>query len=158
MKRMRMKWLFGLTTVVALSLLGSCIHPARVYHQSRTVNVRGWFGEDTLLFALDSLASGRYSMNVEVRYTADYPFQDLWLVVQHNLVDSAHWMVDTLHCQLVDERGSIQGVGLSGLYQLQIPFKEIEVRKGGATPLVRLNHCMSGLLKGVSDIGLSLER
>lgn len=153
-----MKCLFGLTTVVALSLLGSCMHPARVYHQSQTVNVRGWSGEDTLLFVLDSLASARYSMNVEVRYTADYPFQDLWLVVQHNLVDSAHWVVDTLHCQLVDERGTIQGVGLSGLYQLQIPCKTVEVRKRQGRSLLRLRHCMSGLLEGVSDIGLSLER
>lgn len=148
----------GILAGIVCCLLVACLPPTRVYHRSETVHVDGWSSGDTLIFALDSLSQDRYMMNVEVRYTVDYPYQDLWLVVQHNLVDSVHWMVDTLHCQLVDERGTIQGVGLSGLYQLQVPFKEIEVRKGACSPLVRLNHCMNGVLKGISDIGISLER
>lgn len=148
----------GILVGIVCCLLGACLHPTKVYHRSETVRVDGWSSEDTLIFALDSLVPTHYLMEAEVRYTADYPYQDLWLVVQHNLADSSVWVRDSVRCTLVSERGYIQGVGVSGLYQLQVPFKEIEVRKGGSAPLVRLSHCMNGLLKGISDVGLSLER
>ncbi len=153
-----MRLVTGILVGIVCCLLGACLHPTRVYHRSETVHIDGWSAGDTLSFALDSLSQDRYMMNVEVRYTVDYPYQDLWLVVQHNLVDSSHWMIDTLHCQLIDERGIVQGVGFSGIYQLQVPCKKIEVQEGGSSPMVRLNHCMNGLLKGISDIGISLER
>lgn len=148
----------GILAGIVCCLLVACLHPTRVYHRSETVHVDGWASGDTLIFVLDSLLQDRYTMNVEVRYTVDYPYQDLWLVVQHNLADSSVWMMDTVRCPLISERGHVQGVGVSGIYQLQVPCKNIEVQEGGSSPMVRLNHCMNGLLKGISDIGISLER
>lgn len=140
---------------VWLVMAASCHWGGTVYHQCRSIHTDGWRQGDTLSFELPAFAGQKeVEAFVDVRYTEEFPYQHLWLVVRNNVVDSLHWDIDTLCCALYDEKGQPVGKGLAGLYQVEIPLA-VWSPDGSGCARVRIEHAMTDkLLKGVMDVGI----
>lgn len=142
---------------MCLALVASCDLENRVYHQARSVSQKWAFG-DTLEFELPILShEASFDMFVDIRYTEEYLYRNLHLLVRHNIEDSLHWRTDTLCCQLRNEAGYPIGKGFAGLYQLEMPLATL-VSDGSSCTRVQIMHYMAGdSLVGVTDVGLKLQ-
>ena len=61
--------------------LAAC-HDDTVYHTYQNLSSNGWNKQDTLEYTLPSqLAGHTYELEVGLRHTENYPYQDIWLEV-----------------------------------------------------------------------------
>lgn len=130
-----------------------------VYHTYLPVPQKGWGKNDTLFFHVplsDSLTL--LYLTAGVRNESSYPYQNLYLFVSHNLEDSAQWKTDTLEFKLTDKEGRWKGTGWGSLYQSTLPMKSAGLRHAGHYT-IKVTHGMKDeVLKGVSDIGIEIEK
>ena len=169
-------------SVLLLGGLAAC-HTDTVYHVYHPVSENGWSKQDTLTYTLsDSLKTGCYQLEVDIRHTEAYPYRDIWLELaferrkpQQQLAvtseledsldmnepdiptDSMMWVRDTLHFYLADEQGRwLKGGTIGSLYQFSAPARPFCLNeKDGKT--FRIIHIMKdNPLQGIHDIGLRL--
>lgn len=140
-----------------LIMLAAC-NRRLVYDKYVSTPVTGWEKNDTLSFEIspvDSAAS--YQSYLGLRITDAYPFTALTLIVEQHVYPCDEVMVDTVHCQLTDDRGNATGNGLS-YHQYKFPITLMQLQHGDSIH-VRVRHDMKReILPGVSDVGLSLRR
>lgn len=143
--------------LVAL-VITSCWRKDTVYNEYLPIDAGWWLG-DTLIFELPPLEdSGKYCLSTAFRYTEDFPYTRLCMIMEHNLADSVTWVSDTLVCALRDKNGLARGKGLVALYQLSVPVGEI-VADGSSRAVIRFRHGMKdSLLVGLHDVGVRIER
>ena len=148
----------GIMYLMAI-LLVSCQGNTQ-YHAYQPVKTEsGWWQDDTLIYHIpDSLTGKSYQMELGIRHTTVYPYQDLWLEMEYTSGDSLTLTKDTLHILLAN-KGIWNGKGKHGLMQLtqeaeqllSIPQSEEDIE-------LRITHLMSDtLLKGIHDIGIQLK-
>ena len=123
---------------------------------------QSWTRMDTVEFMISDngfhLTAGRaFQFVVDVRYTGEYAYRDLWLLLRHNVADSLKWQTDTLCCPLYSQKGRPLGQGLTGLYTIEIPYTTL-VADGSGQTRMQLIHCMANdSLKGISDVGIRVR-
>ncbi len=141
-----------------LVMAASCHWGGTVFHQCHAVNGDGWQRSDTLLFELPVLPKQTdVDFLVDVRYTGEYPYRHLWLVIQSNVTDSLHWQTDTLCCTLYDEKGNFTGTGMAGMYQVEVPLGT-RTPDGSSSARVQIRHCVNDAsVKGVMDVGIRVK-
>ena len=129
----------------------------RMYHHSKSVPIE-WTQNDTVSFPLPVLPEGKeFNVCVDVYYTDKYHFQNLWLLVRHNIEDSLRWQTDTLCCTLYNNDGLPLGKGFAGLYQIEVPLKTLQA-DGSCVAGMQIMHCMTDdSLKGVMDVGIKVS-
>ena len=151
------KQLFFVFMAAMLIMLAAC-NRRLVYDKYVSTPVTGWEKNDTLSFEIspvDSAAS--YLSYLGLRITDAYPFTALTLIVEQHVYPRDEVMVDTVHCQLTDDRGNATGNGLS-YHQYKFPITLMQLQHGDSIH-VRVRHDMKReILPGVSDVGLSLRR
>lgn len=169
-------------SVLLIVELTAC-HTDTVYHVYHPVSENGWSKQDTLTYTLpDSLETGYYQLEVDIRHTEAYPYRDIWLelaferrksqstfTVPSKLEDSLDinepyiptdsmvWVRDTLHLYLTDEQGRwLKGGTIGSLYQFSAPARPFCLNdKDGKN--FRIIHIMKdNPLHGIHDIGLRL--
>lgn len=140
-----------------LIMLAAC-NRRLVYDKYVSTPVAGWEKNDTLSFEIspvDSAAS--YQSYLGLRITDAYPFTALTLIVEQHVYPRDEIKIDTVHCQLTDDRGNATGNGLS-YHQYKFPITLMQLQHGDSIH-VRVRHDMKReILPGVSDIGMSLRR
>lgn len=128
-----------------------------MYHSYQSIPEKGWGKSDTLFYNIpvnDSLII--LQLSAGVRNDNNYPYQDLYLFVSHNLEDSTKWQTDTLKFTLSDKEGKWIGTGWGNLYQSTQPIKSAIVRHPGNYS-IRVTHGMKDeTLSGISDIGIKV--
>lgn len=138
-------------------LATACIEHT-VYHSYQPIPCRGWNKSDTLIFRVpiaDSLST--LQLFAEVRNKNEYPYQDLYLIVSHNLQDSTVFQTDTLRFILADKEGKWQGAGWGSLFQSALPIGTAIARPGNYT--FKLSQGMKDeTLGGITDVGIKIER
>ncbi|MBL6657666.1 MAG: gliding motility lipoprotein GldH [Flavobacteriales bacterium] len=99
---------------------------------------------------------------INVRHSSIYPFSNLWLFI-HTLSPSGSTHVDTLEAALSQKDGKWLGDGLGDIWDLQLPFKTIQLNESG-TYRFKIEQAMRHgnlskieLLTGVMEIGLRIE-
>lgn len=144
-----------------LFTLASC-SKGEMYYRYHHVQHGKWHRDSSLLFAIDPVAlqPGRpYGLSIELSFNNAYPYQDLWLLVEHNLTTSP-FHADTLHVKVADERGRWLGTGVGGLHQLSIAYPHVvrpTTRDSTTGYRVTVAHYMDdNPLKGVEKVGLKL--
>lgn len=126
-----------------------------LYHNSRSCG-KEWSRDSVLSYDLP--VSAPFRCEVELRYDKRFPYRKVWLKVEHNLTDSALWKADTIGVALYDESGNPLGRGMSGIYQVSVPFMASPAREGYKRRM-SISHCMSDdCLVGISDIGVRITR
>lgn len=134
-------------------LLCAACQTDTLFHQYLPTGVRGWAQEDTLEFRLPSLTDSiSYRLEVGVKHTEDYPYQNVWIGV---LRPQGH--TDTLQLRLADTSGRWRGTGMSGS-SFQCVSESVPFTPAPGDTLLRVVQLMRDrLLPGITDIGLRLS-
>ena len=129
-----------------------------VYYHYEQTPLMGWDKNDTLSFALGPLsASGTYVQEIGLRISGEYPFTGLNLIVEQHGKAGQMLRVDTLVCNLINEKGNAKGNGVSHL-QYQFRLATLALEEGDEIN-VKVRHDMKrDILPGISDIGLRMAR
>lgn len=143
--------------VLAAWLASACVEHT-VYHSYQSIPARGWSKSDTLVFLVpipDSLRTLR--LTAEVRNESNYAYQNLYLVISHNLQDSTAFQTDTLELTLADKDGKWTGTGWGSLFQTAQPIGTAVTRHRG-NYTVRISQGMKDeSLVGIRDVGIRVE-
>ena len=142
--------------LILLFSLAAC-NDDTVYHTYQNLSENGWPKQDTLGYTLPSqLTRHHYSLEIGLRHTENYPYQDIWLEVLYPLTPDKR--PDTLHLKLADKWGNWKGKGTSGnLYQFTFTANE-PIYLSTADSMLQIVHIMRDKsLKGISDVGMRLS-
>ena len=94
-----------------------------------------------------------YRMLIYVRHTERYPYQNMWLFVEDET------MTDTIEFYLADDRGNWLGDSHNGFIEMPVLFDSNKHFADTGMYHIAIQHGMrDSLLRGVTDIGLELER
>ena len=120
-----------------------------------------WHQDSLLVFEMNIPDSKKvYDLSFNVRNEGHYPYSNLWVFVTIT-PPSGKSLTDTLELTLAKPSGEWMGSGLGDLYDQKYPYKKtvffpeigkytINVRQGMRT--------QTGILKGIHDFGISLEK
>lgn len=151
----RCAWGFLLMVAVALC---ACT-PGTPYHRFLPLSQEGWDRADTVAFDLPVIADAREcKLQVELRATRLFPYTDLWIGVEQRDSDQVLLCYDTLHIDMADSTGRLDGHGLTLLEYASAPLSLASMPKGECRQ-VRLFHLMSReTVAGLLDVGLCVSR
>lgn len=143
-----------------LLLLAACsFNQNTVYHSYNHVSNKGWSKSDTLAYyvlATDSLKP--HMASVEIRNQESYLYKDIYLFISHNTKDSTIFITDTLHYMLADKNGKWLGAGLGTLFQSSLLYYKFTPEHSGNYTFKIAHGMKENLLKGISDVGLKIEK
>lgn len=157
-RRIRLVPLF--IVIVILIVCASCRKNV-VYQSYQRIKGSEWQQDSVLKFYLDIPDSTRiYNLSLNVRNEGQYPYSNLWLFVKI-IPPKGKVLNDTIELILAEPSGKWLGSGLGDLYDRKYPYKQaiffpvqgfynIEVRHGMRSD--------NGLLSGIRDFGVTLER
>ncbi len=139
-------------------LLSSCNKTTTIYDKYLHTPERGWDRGEVLIFDVPGIkVEGDYLLDVLLRTSEAFPFTFLCLEVKEAHSSKNEIKVDTLFCQLLDEKGNVLGGGVSR-YQYVFPFQELNLNKDD-TLHFEIRHIMNlEKLPGISDLGLKLSK
>ena len=129
-----------------------------VYYSFQPVSETGWSKVDTLSFSLpiDSTFSAIY-ITPEIRYTSQYPYQNISLAVEHIVEDSIVLRVDTVNYELRNDLGQHANYNWSCLFVSSSSLPQLLNTQHLGTHLVKVAHIMqTDSIKGISDIGIKV--
>lgn len=144
--------------IVLAAWLASACMERTVYHAYQFIPAQGWSKRDTLIFQVpipDSLKT--LKLFAEVRNENSYAYQNLYLVVAHNLQDSTAFRTDTLELTLADKSGKWTGTGWGRLFQSTLPIGTAVTRHSGNYTFRISQGMKDESLVGVRDIGVRVE-
>ena len=139
--------------------LSSCDGGA-VYYRYHPIKNGNWNRQAAVDFLMDSLPvdrDTRYDIVLEIVNNNQYPYQNLWLLVQQNMADTS-FVSDTVEITLADPQGKWLGKGSAGLYQLSVPYKTSLALDSTRAYLVRIRQVMKdNPIKGIEKVGLLVK-
>ena len=152
--------------VVALS---SCDH-ATIYSEVRDLPLDGWQVDSALCFDVNlSDTASAYDIIVYVRHTDNYPYQNMWLIVEHDYLQTLFAdstmttqhvsMVDTIEFYLADQRGRWLGNGAGSTHEMPVLFADNYHFPADSVHHFAIRHAMRETsLRGVTNVGLRVSR
>lgn len=148
----------SLFCLIVICLTTACNNHT-VYHSYQALSADGWNKSDTLLFQIpitDSITTFR--LFAEVRNRSDYPYRNLHLFINQNLLDSTVWSTDTVTINIADSTGRWEGNGWGSIYQSETFIKSVRTLHPGNFTL-KIGHGMKDEnLIGINDIGIRIEK
>ena len=145
-------------------LLGVCLMAAcnenTVYHSYQSLPNEGWAKSDTLSFqcpVTDSIPA-TLRLFAEVRNRSEYPYHNLYLFIQENLLDSTVWRTDTIAINLADTTGRWLGNGWGSIYQTAVFVKSVRPLHPGNYTIKIMHGMQDEKLTGLNDVGIRIER
>ena len=147
------KWLY---VVFAVAMALASCNRKTIYHHYEHTSLSGWEKNDTLNYLVPSAKLRAVAQrDVEVRISGDYPFRNLFLMVEQTTYPSNIRRRDTLNCELVTPDGSYKTRGVT-FYQYRFPLTDISINEGDSL-CIRIRHNMKReILPGIADIGIRL--
>lgn len=149
--------------ILILLLVISC-DKQRAFDQYKSVG-DGWHKDSIVTFELPKLdAKKTYNLYVNIRDNADYPFNNLFLII--SLEHPNHQVkVDTLEYQMTNPDGSLLGDGFSDIkenklfYKDKVSFTQKGIYKIHIKHATRQTGKIEGVtsLLGITDIGFRVE-
>lgn len=150
---------------IGLLVATSCERQEGVYAYE-AVPVEGWHYDSAAVIVVDTLRSaGTYQADVHVRLTQQYPYEDLFLIVEQRWtptdstavagIDGMVYHRDTLALKIAPNGRDFPNVGLSRLHFYNT-LPDVPLRAGYVGE-VRIKPAMGvHRLRGVSDVGVRL--
>jgi len=146
-------------------LLASCNNANMVYGDSKELP-NGWDKEQVMLFDFPAPDSTQtYDMYINLRNNEDYPFSNLFLIVNLNF-PNGKVVADTLEYEMAKANGEWLGQGFSSLkesklfYKEDIVFPELGDYEIAIQHAMRKNGNVEGVttLEGITDVGIRIEK
>jgi len=150
----------SLICILFIGICTACNYQHKVYHSYQSLPAKGWSKSDTLLYDIpvtDSVPT-TWHIYAEIRNKSYYPYQNLYLFVSNNLLDSATWKNDTIELALTYSNGKWRGAGWTSLFQTEAFIGSVVTSHPGKYS-VRIAHGMKDeVLMGLNDIGIRIEK
>jgi gliding motility-associated lipoprotein GldH len=129
-----------------------------VYNDFISIPPKGWDAKDVKTYnPVISDTSADYEIQLTVRHTDAYPYQNMWLFVTIEK-DTNIIKADTIECYLANERGEWLGGGLS-IKELPLIYEENYKFAYSGEYRIKIEHGMrKEVLLGVKDVGLKVIR
>lgn len=136
------------------------------YSEYKPIKNAEWSSLDSIGFELSEVDSIQpYNVFIHVRNNNNYEFSNLFLIAELES-PGGNTLKDTLEYVMAEPNGQWLGKGLGSIkenklwYKENIVFKDSGVYKITITHAMRKNGDVEGLsiLKGVTDIGLQIEK
>lgn len=127
------------------------------YHHYEHVAEEGWDKEDTLILKTDTLyETATYSVEVNLRTTAEYPYKQLMLMVEEKLLPNKTKRVFPVTFQIASDEGERNGEKLL-YYELEKQLAMQQLSQGDSLQF-RIYHKMRRqTLPGIKDVGIRIE-
>lgn len=142
--------------IVIYSLLLVGCQRGVIYTQFQSIPSHGWEADSALDFdatIADSVTD--YELQITLRHTDKYPYQNLWLFVDISN-DSSLICTDTIECYLANERGEWLGGGLS-IYELPLLYNQHQRFPNIGNYTISIHQGMrSDTLVGIQELGLKI--
>ncbi len=135
-----------------------------VFSETRAMDGQ-WGANEIVEFQLPQLDSlKRYNMFVNIRNTNDYPYSNIFLIVQMEF-PHGKTLTDTLEYKMANPDGTWIGHGIGTVkenklwYKENVQFFEEGIYTVSIGQAMRNNGDVEGVtnLEGISDVGLSVE-
>ena len=153
--RLRILYLTAVVTLTATTVM-SCLQNT-VFNEYRSTHISGWDKTQLLEYDIPPIdIRGNYLETVGIRFTNDYPFTTLSLIVKQETFPSKTTVVDTLNCKFIDEKGNTKGHGLH-LSQTDTLFRVLPLNTGDSIHVTIRHNMRRDVLPGISDIGFKLD-
>lgn len=158
--------LFSIFSLFALSLSSCRQRP--VLYDYVPVNPHGWLTTDTLRFTLPAVpADGDYTFSLGTRFNSQYPYEDLWLVLEQRFVgagDDAATIVgdecrrrDTLHLAMPTEKPTWRTNGIA-FHEAEAPVTTTHLTPQQMPVELLVYHVMRHqCLTGITEVGVKVE-
>ena len=142
-----------LLTLISVLVLGC--QQGVVYSEFKQLPAQGWAADSALQFMpnLEDTLGG-YQMQIIVRHTDRYAYQNLWLFVDVKK-DSVLLRRDTIESYLANERGEWYGSGMSK-YTLPLLYMENIALPAGEYKITVQQGMREEQLRGITDVGLKV--
>lgn len=128
-----------------------------VFDKYRSTHISGWDKTQLLEYDIPAVGSpGNYYETVGIRFTHDYPFTALSLIVEQKIFPRKITVIDTLNCEIVDKEGNMKGRGLH-LSQVDTLFRSVTLHAGDSIHVIIRHNMRRDMLPGISDIGFKLS-
>lgn len=153
LKNTQMKKLI-LLILINISLL-SCNRNV-VFTEFQSLLAVGWEADSVLVYSpqIDDTTS-TYELQIIVRHTDKYPYQNLWLFVDV-AKDSTILRRDTIESFLADDRGQWLGHGMR-IYELPLLYLEkLPLVQSGDYEVIVQQGMREDTLRGIVDVGLKI--
>jgi gliding motility-associated lipoprotein GldH len=129
-----------------------------IYSHYEPVDVNGWERGDTLYYHITTLRdSGNFSTQLGLRLTSTYPYQEVSLIMEQQLLPAGTMTMDTLNIKLADQEGNLNGIGLSML-DYTIPLSDILLSYSDTLNVSIRHNMRREMLPGITNIGITLEK
>lgn len=143
--------------LVTLFILTGC-EKRTVVHRYKPTPIEGWEKSDTISFAIDTIKdNGLYKLSVGIRNTSEYRYVDLWLIIHSKFHNPDYQRSDTLKCVINDYHADIGSTGIF-IHNHTYDLPQLNLRKGQFGEISIIHYMHNWSLKGISDLGIHLER
>lgn len=147
-----------LMAVGLLSFIFSSCNHNEVYYRYNEIKGGKWGKNDTLIFNIDSIGNSIYDINVDISNNINYPYQNIWLLIQNNLTDST-FQGRVVELQIADKAGNWLGDGFGSLYQLSIPLRSKSKLDSVQGKQIKIVHNMKDdVLVGIERVGIRISK
>lgn len=147
---------FAIVILLALIVLCGC-QQQDVCHEFRHIYDPGWDKADTIHFDTRPLsADGTYRLDAELRTDKNYPFQKLTIKIDQTVYPSKERYHDVLDCDLISEKGVIEGDGIS-YFQYQFHVRDLSLHQGDSVHISLSHNMKREIMPGITDVGVRLS-
>lgn len=154
----RSRHFVGLALFVMLVLALSGCRREKVYLDYVHAPSDGWKRADTIHFNVSPLKeAGDYCLRLGLRSDNDYPFMNIAVIVEQQLLPDGHLFIDTIKCDLTRSNGRSRGMGVN-LYQYVVDIDTIYLDMDDSLAISIRHDIKCDTLKGISDIGIELVK
>lgn len=155
------KSIITIGAILALFLVAGSCKKNIVYQSYQHINHSDWQQDSVLKFYLDIPDSTKiYNLSLNVRNEGQYAFSNLWLFVKI-IPPKGEIFADTVELTLAEPSGKWLGSGLGDLYDRKYPYRQAIFFPMPGFYTIEVQHGMrseTGILKGIQDMGVTLER
>jgi len=141
-------------------MLNSC-NKKSVFSDYRALKGSKWHQDSVLIFDMTVPDSTKiYNLFLDVRNEGKYNYSNLWLFVKI-IPPKGRSINDTIELSLATPEGKWLGYGLGDLYDMKYPYKQTTFFPAAGYYRFEVRHGMrteDGILKGIHDFGITLER
>ena len=128
-----------------------------VFTEFKNIDLPGWSEDSVLVFeGMMEDSVGDYEIQINIRHTDRYPYQNLWLFVEV-AQDSIELRRDTIEAMMANARGEWYGAGFSR-YTLPLQyFEQISLKQGPYQVSIQQG-MREEELRGINEVGLKVVR
>ncbi|MBR5688440.1 MAG: gliding motility lipoprotein GldH [Prevotella sp.] len=157
-KRQHLLYILFMPLLLCLCITAVACHPYTQYDEYRHTDASGWDRDSILTFDVPAIEQdGTYIEELNIRTDNNYPFRQLSLTVDQQILPSGKHLIDTLQIDVYDDEGDASGKGFS-IFQNQLVFKFISLHKGDSLHINVSHNMRRHSISGINDVGIRLEQ